>query len=37
MFANFILDQVDDDPIVTIPELIDSEFSDYLKINQQSD
>ena len=35
-FANFILDQVDD-PIVTIPELIDSEFSDFLKSNKVID
>lgn len=37
MFANFILDQVDVDPIVTIPELIDSEFSDFLKVNKVID
>ena len=37
MIANFILDQVDDEPTVLLPELIDSEFSDFLKSNKVID
>lgn len=36
-FAKFILDRVDEEPVVTIPELLDSDFSDYLRLNKVID
>ena len=34
MVSNLIFDQVDDEPMAMLPELIDSEFSNYLKSNK---
>ena len=36
-FSKFILDRVDEEPVVTIPELLDSDFSDYLRLNKVID
>ena len=36
-FAEYILARVDEEPVVTIPQLLDSDFSDYLRLNKVID